>query len=73
MSAPDRADLLRAKEVVRVAKERGVIHEDDLVAVLQCDRAELRAAIGIAYHWRQIDRCGEYLVVPARREGRPAA
>ena len=73
MSAPARADLFRAKEVVRATRERGVIHEDDLAAILGCDRAELRAAIGIAYQWRHIDRCGSWLVTAPSREGRPAA
>jgi hypothetical protein len=73
MSAPDRADLFRAKEVVRVTGERGVIHEDDLVGILDCTRTEMRVAIGIAYHWRRIDRCGLWLVAVPLREGRPAA
>lgn len=73
MSAPARADLIRAKEVVQVTREHGVIHEDDLVAILDCTRNELRAAVGIAYHWRCIDRCGSWLVTAPSREGRRAA
>ena len=73
MSAPDRADLLRAKDLVRFTRERGVIHEDDLAALLGCERAKLRMAIGIALRWRHIDRCGSWLVASPSREGGRAA
>jgi hypothetical protein len=73
MSAPDRADLLRAKNLVRVTQERGVVYEDDLPAILGCSQAELRTAIGIAFRWRRIDRCGSWLVAVSSRDGRRAA
>jgi hypothetical protein len=68
------AGVRLAKDVVRITGERGAVHDDELLAELGCDRAELRAAIGIAMHWHRIDRCGDFLVaVPPRREGRRAA
>ena len=73
MSALARADLVRAKRLVQVVEEGGPVHEDDLVVLLGCDRAELRAATGIAYHWRRVNRCGDFLVaVPPRERGRAA-
>lgn len=73
MSILDRADLIRAKNLVRVVKERGPVHEDDLVVILGCTRAESRMAVGIALQWRHIDRCGAYLIAAPSREGRRAA
>lgn len=74
MSAPDRAALLRAKDVARVTEERGSVRDEQLLATLGCGWDELRSAIGIAFRWRRIDRCDNYLVpVPSRREGRRAA
>jgi hypothetical protein len=73
VTAPAHADLVRANEVVRVIKERGVVHADDLADIVGCDRAELRAAIGIALHWRRVDRCASWLVAIPSREGRRAA
>ena len=73
MSALDRADLIRAKDLVQVVKERGPIHEDDLAAIVGCSRGDLRAAIGIALQRRHIDRCGSWLVAVPSHEGRPAA
>lgn len=66
--------LHRAKQVVRGVREHGPVREEELAALLGCDVAEVRAAIGIAIRWRRVDRCGDHLVaVPPRHEGRPAA
>ena len=73
MSAPDRAALVRAKDLVRVVKERGPVHEDDLAAIADCSRGDLRTAIGIALQWRHIDRCGSWLVASPSREERRSA
>lgn len=73
MNAPDRAALLRAKNLVRITRERGVVHEDDQPAILRCSRAEVKVAIGIAFRWRRIDRCGSWLVAAPSRDGRSAA
>jgi len=59
---------------VLAIKENGALRDSDLLTILGCDPVELRAAIGIAFWWRQLDRCGQYLVpIPRRREGRRAA
>jgi hypothetical protein len=71
---PGAAGLHLAKRQGQVVEERGPVHEDDLLAILRCDWIDLRAAIGIAFHWRRIDRCGSWLVPTASRgEGRRAA
>jgi len=70
MSAPPATGRLwLAGLTVQAVKEKGALLDADLLTILQCDPVELRAAIGIAFRWRQVDRCGEYLVpVPRRRE-----
>ena len=66
--------LHRAMQVVRSVRELGPVREEELAALLGCDVAEVRAAIGIAMHWHRIDRCAGYLVaVPSRAGGRRAA
>jgi len=72
MSAPPATGRLwLAGLTVQAVKEKGALLDADLLTILQCDPVELRAAIGIAFRWRQVDRCGEYLVpVPRRRERR---
>jgi hypothetical protein len=68
------ARLHLAKQAVRGVRENGPVRDDELAAILGCDLAELRTAIGIAIRWRRIDRCDGWLVpTPARREERPAA
>jgi hypothetical protein len=63
-----------AKDVVRVIGELDAVRDAELAAILACGRDELRAAIGIAYRWRRVDRCGDFLVaVPPAGEGRRAA
>ena len=75
MSArPGPADLHRAKELVRVVRERGTLRDDEAADILGCSMEELRAAIGIAMRWRRLDQCSSWLVpTSSRREGRPAA
>ena len=71
-SAPGR--LWLAGRTVQAVKEKGPLRDADLLTILGCDPDELKAAIGIAFWWRQVDRCGQYLVpVPRRREGRRSA
>jgi len=66
--------LWLAGRAVRAIKDKGAVRDSDLIAILDCDPVELRAAIGIAFRWRQVDRCGQYLVpAPRRREGRRSA
>jgi hypothetical protein len=59
--------------LVRVARQRGIVHEDDLPAILGCSRAELKITIGIAFRWRRVDRCDSWLVAASSCEGRRAA
>ncbi len=75
MSAPAaRGCLWLAGRTVQAVKEKGALRDADLLTILGCDPVELRAAIGIAFRWRQVDRCGQYLVpVPRRRKGRRSA
>ncbi len=75
MSAPAAPGCLwLAGRTVQAVKEKGALSDADLLTILGCDPVELRAASGIAFRWRQVDRCGDYLVaVPPRRKGRPAA
>jgi hypothetical protein len=72
MSAAQSASgrLWLAGRTVQAVKEKGAVRDSDLLTILDCDPAELRAAIGIAFRWRQIDRCGDYLVPAARRRER---
>lgn len=62
-----------AKRVVAAVRKRGAVRDDELATALGVELAELRLAIAIAIRWKQVDRCSNYLVVPARREGRTAA
>ena len=75
MSAPAASGRLwLAGRTVHAVKEKGALRDSDLLIILGCDPAELRAAIGIAFQWRQVDRCGQYLVpIPRRRKGRRPA
>jgi hypothetical protein len=61
-----RGDLLLAGCVVKEVKDKGILRDDYLLTVLDCDPFELQAAIRIAFKWRQVVRHGQYLV-PARR------
>jgi hypothetical protein len=71
---PASGRLWLAGRTVQAVKEKGPLRDTELLAILGCDPAELRTAIGIAFRWRQVDRCGDYLVpVPRRREGRRSA
>jgi hypothetical protein len=71
---PARGSLWLAGRTVQAVKEKGPLRDAELLTILRCDPVELRAAIGIALRWRQVDRCGQWLVpVPRRREGRRAA
>jgi hypothetical protein len=69
---PERLRL--AGRAAQVIKKHGALRDADLLTILACEPAELRAAIPIVIRWRKADRCGDYLVaVPRQREGRPAA
>lgn len=74
MSAPVTPERLHlAKRVVRAVREHNPTRDDELAAILGCDLAELRTAIGIAARWRRIDRCDGYLVsIPSRKGGQAA-
>ncbi len=68
------AHLRLAGRAAQVIKENGALRDAELLAILACDPAELRAAIPIVIRWRKADRCGDYLVaVPSRSKGRSAA
>jgi hypothetical protein len=62
--------LRLAGRAARVIKDNGALRDAELLAILACEPAELRAAIPIMVRWRKADRCGNYLVaIPRRREG----
>ena len=68
------AHLRLAGRAAQVIKENGALRDAELLAILACEPAELRAAIPIVIRWRKADRCGDYLVaVPRRRQGRRSA
>ena len=75
MSAPAALGCLwLAGRAVRAIKDNSALRDSDLLTILDCKPEELRAAIAVAYRWRQIDRCGNWLVpAPRWREGRRAA
>ena len=75
MSAPAASGCLwLAGRTVHAIKDKGALRDSDLLTILDCKPEELRAAIAVAYRWRQIDRCGQYLVpIPRRRKGRRSA
>lgn len=59
----------RAAQVIHAAQviqENGALRDAELLAVLGCDPADLRAAIPIVIHWRKADRCGDFLVAVSR-------
>ena len=68
------AHLRLAGRAAQVIKENGALRDAELLAILACESAELRAVIPIVIRWRKADRCGDYLVAVAPgRKGRPAA
>lgn len=74
MSAPASGRLWLAGRTVQAVKEKGPLRDAELLTILGSNPVELRAAIGVACRWRQLDRCGDYLVpVPRRREARRSA
>lgn len=68
------AQLRLAARAAQVIKEHGSLRDDELLAILGCEPAELNAAIPIVIRWRKADRCGDFLVAvpPAGGARRPA-
>ena len=68
------AHLRLAGRAAQVIRENGALRDSDLLAIMACEPAELRAVIPIVIRWRKADRCGDYLVaVPRQRQGRRSA
>lgn len=76
MSAPLPQGLGRLlRKLAQILEADGYSTDADLERELGLDYSDVRTVIGIAYRQRRVDRCGPYLVPPARpdsRERRPA-
>jgi hypothetical protein len=74
MSArPAPAHLRLAGRAAQAIRKHGAIRDAELLAILGCDPADVRAAIPLVIRWRKADRCGNYLVAVSPREGRRSA
>ena len=66
MSAPLTPAARRALwRIPAILAEDGFAADLDLAAELGLEYGELRTALGILYRRRQVDRCGEYIALPA--------
>ncbi len=66
MSAPLTPGVRRALwRIPVILAEDGFAQDIGLCAELGLDFAELHTAVGILYRRRKVDRCGEYIVLPA--------
>ena len=66
MSAPLTPGVRRALwRIPAILAENGFAEDTGLCAELGLDFGELRTAVGILYRRRKVDRCGEYIVLPA--------
>jgi hypothetical protein len=66
-----RMHLVLARRAVRAVRARGPGRQADLAAILACDPADLRVAVGIAVQWRRVDGRDGCLVAVPREGGQP--